>query len=63
MNVLLAIFALQVKQLHHHLIGIAGVNLALQEDDAIFQQQIAQRHLPLALVLLIGMRVAQRFMR
>ncbi len=50
-DVLAAILALQVQQLHHQFVGVAVVDLALQEDDAVFQQQIAQRHLPLALVI------------
>ncbi len=43
-DVLAAIFALQVQQLHHQFVGVAVVDFALQEDDAVFQQQIAQRH-------------------
>ena len=39
------------KQLHHQLVGVAVVDFALQEDHAVFQQQVAQRHLPLALVI------------
>ena len=53
-DVLAAVLALQVQQLHHQLVGVAVVDLALQEDDAVFQQQIAQRHLPLALVVAIA---------
>ena len=51
---LAAVFALQVQQLHHQFVGVAVVNLALQEDDAVLQQQVAQRHLPLALIVAIG---------
>ncbi len=38
MDVLAAIFALKVEQLHYDFIGIAGMNVALQENDAVFQQ-------------------------
>ena len=51
-DVFAAILALQVEQLHHQFVGVAVVDFALQEDDAILQQQIAQRHLALALVVL-----------
>ena len=53
-DVLAAVFALQVEQLHHQFVGVAVVDLALQEDDAVFQQQIAQRHLPLPLIVAVG---------
>ncbi len=36
-NILAAIFALQVQELHHQFVGVAVVNLALQEDDAVFE--------------------------
>ena len=56
---LIAILVLQVKQLLDHDIGqeicdgwvAAGLGRAAQKDDAVFQQQIAQRHLPLATVV------------
>ena len=54
MDVLAAIFALQVEQLHDDFVGVAVVDLALQENDAIFQQQIAQRQLPLPLIIAVG---------
>ena len=60
MNVLAAVLALQVKQLHHQFIGVAGVNLSLQEDDPVLQQQIPQRQLPLPLIALVGVRVEDR---
>ena len=53
MDVLAAVFALQVQELHHHLVGVAVVDLALQKDDAVLQQQVAQRHLPLALIVAV----------
>ena len=51
---LAAILALQVEQLHHQLVGIAVVDLALEKDDTVLQQQIAQRQLPLPLIIAIG---------
>ncbi len=48
-----AVFALQVEQLHHQFVGVAVVNLALQQNDAVFQQQVAQSHLPLPLIVAI----------
>ena len=53
-DVLAAVFALQVEQLHHQFVGVAVVDLALQQDDAVLQQQIAEGHLPLPLVVAIG---------
>jgi hypothetical protein len=55
--VLLAILALQVEQLHDQFVGVAGVDFALQKDNAIFQQQVTQGQLPLPLNALIGLRV------
>ena len=52
-DVLLAILALQVQQLHHQFVGVASMDLALQEDDAILQQQVAQGKLTLPLDALI----------
>ena len=60
MDVLAAVFALQVQQLHHHFVGVAVVDFALQEDDAVLQQQIAQRQLPLPLVAGRGIRIGKR---
>ena len=57
MDVLAAILALQVKQLHDQFVGVASVDLALQKDDPILQQQIPEGHLTLALVALISRRV------
>ena len=37
MDVFAAIFALQVEQFHHHVIGIACMDIALQEDDTVLQ--------------------------
>ncbi len=56
-NRLAAIFALQVEQLHHQFVGVAVVDLALQQNDPVFQQQITQGHLPLALVIAIGVDI------
>ena len=53
-DVLAAVLALQVQQLHHQLVGVAVVDLALQQDDAVLQQQIAEGHLPLTLIVAIG---------
>jgi len=39
------VFALQVQELHHQLIGVAVVDFALQENDPVLQQQIPQRQL------------------
>jgi hypothetical protein len=36
------------------------VDIALQEDDAVFQQQVAERQLTLTLVALVSMRIGQR---
>ncbi len=60
MDVFAAIFALQVKQLHHNIIGVAGMDIALQKDDSIFEQQVAERQLTLTLIALISMRIGQR---
>lgn len=46
----LFVLRLQIKQFHNQLVGVAGVNLALQKDDPVFQQQVAQRHLTLTLI-------------
>ena len=43
------------KQLHHQLVGVAVVDLALQKDNAVLEQQIAQRHLALALIVAHGL--------
>jgi hypothetical protein len=40
-----------------YFIGVSGVDFALQENDTIFQEQITERHLPLTLVALIGLRI------
>jgi hypothetical protein len=56
-DILAAVLALQVQQLHHHLIGFLGKDVSLEEDDAVFEQQIAQGQLPLSLVRLIRMRI------
>ncbi len=58
MNVLAAILALQVQQLHHDFIGIACVYFALQENDTVFKQQVAEGQLSLTLVALVCVRVA-----
>jgi hypothetical protein len=40
-NVFSTIFALQIKQLHDYFIGIARMDFTLQENNSVFQQQIA----------------------
>ena len=50
------VFTLQVQQLHHQLVGVAVINLALQKHDAVLQQQITQRHLTLTLIVLVRVR-------
>ncbi len=60
-DVLAAILALQVQQLHDHFVRIAIVDFALQQDDPIFQQQIAEGQLPLPLIVAVGqLRVDRR---
>jgi hypothetical protein len=54
MNLLAAIFALQEQELHYKLVGVAVVDLALQEDDPVFQQQIAEGELALPLIIAVG---------
>lgn len=56
-DVFAAILALQIKQLHHHFVGIAGVNLSLEKYDSVLQKKIPQRHLTLALVALVRVRI------
>ena len=53
-DVLAAVLALQVQKLHHQFVSVAVVDLALQEDDPIFQQQVAQGQLTLALIVAVG---------
>ena len=53
MDVLAAIFALQVEQFHHQLVGVTVEDLPLKKNNAILQQQITQRQLPLALILAV----------
>jgi hypothetical protein len=55
-DLLAAILALQIEQLHHHLIGVAREYLPLEEDDPVLQQQVAERELPLPLVVAIRRR-------
>ena len=59
-DVLAAILALQVQQLHHDFVGIARVDLTLEKHNAVLQQQIAQGQLPLPLVRLVGIRIHDR---
>ena len=54
MDVLAAVLALQVQELHHQLVGVAVVDLALEQNDPVLQQQVAQGHLPLPLVVAVG---------
>lgn len=54
-NVFAAVFALQIQQLHDQFIGVAGMNFALQKNDAVFQQQVAQCELTLTLIALLSM--------
>ena len=56
-DVLAAVLALQVQELHHQLVGVAVMDLALEQDDAVLQQQIAQRQLPLPLIVAIRRHV------
>src|SRR5262245_47096886 len=53
MNVFAAVLALQVQQLHHHFAGVAVVNFSLQQNDPVFQQQIAQRQHSLPLIIAV----------
>jgi hypothetical protein len=55
-DILATVFALQIEQLHHQFVGVAVVDLPLQQDDPVFQQEVAQRHLPLPLVVAGGAR-------
>ena len=58
-----AVLVLQVQQLLNRDVGqvigdgrvAAGLRRAAQEDDAVFQQQVAQRHLPLAGVVAVAL--------
>jgi hypothetical protein len=47
MDVLVPILGLQKQHLHDDQIGTAIMNGAIQKDDAIVKQQIADRHLSL----------------
>lgn len=59
-DVLAAVFALQVQQFHDDFVGVAGIDFSLEKHNSIFQQQIAQCHLTLALVTLMRMGVKNR---
>jgi hypothetical protein len=54
-NLLRAVFVLQVQKLHHDFHGAHVIDDAGQEDDPILKQQIAQGHLPLAGVIAIAL--------
>ncbi len=56
-DVFLFVFALEVEQFHNDFVGVSGVDSALQENDSVFKQQVAERHLALALHLLVGIGV------
>ncbi len=57
MDVFAAIFALQIQQLHHDVVRIGVMDLALEKHNAVFQQQIAERQLALTLVALVRVTV------
>ena len=61
-DVLAAVLALQVQEFHHQFVGVAVMDLALEEDDAVLQQQIAQRQLPLPLIVAIRRHVGSTVM-
>ena len=48
-NIFFLVFALQVKQFHNKFVCVPCVDLALKENDSVFQQQVTQGHLALAL--------------
>src|SRR2546421_309900 len=52
---LASVLELEVEQLHHGHVGRAVVDDALQEDDAVLEQEVAQRHLPLPRVVAIAL--------
>jgi hypothetical protein len=58
-NVFASVLGLQIQQFHHNFVRVAGVNFTLQKNDAILQQQIAESHLPLALIALITLRISR----
>ncbi|MCH7729518.1 MAG: CBS domain-containing protein [Planctomycetes bacterium] len=52
-NILAAIFALQVEQFHHQFVGVSRMDFALKKHNAVLQEKISQRQLSLPLVLLV----------
>ncbi len=57
MDVFAPVFALQVQQLHHDVVGVGIVDLALKKHDAVLEQQIAERQLSLTLIALVRVTV------
>src|SRR5579863_283952 len=51
MNVLMPVFRLQEQKLHYDEVGAHVVNRTIQEDNAVFEEQIADRHLPLTHII------------
>src|SRR5262249_3045171 len=53
MDLLSLVLVLEVEQFHDDFDGTGVVDDARQEDDAVFQQQVSERHLPLAGVVAV----------
>ena len=51
----MAVLGLQEQQLHHDHVGAHVVNRAVEKDDAVLEQQVADRHLPLPHVFADGL--------
>ena len=48
-----AVLVLEEEELHHRQVGHGVVDHPLQEDDPVFQEQIAQGHLPLPRIVAV----------
>ena len=55
MDVLVPVLGLQKQELHHDQVGGRIGNHAVEKNDAVLQEQIADAHLPLPLVFAAGL--------
>jgi hypothetical protein len=55
MDVLVPVLGLQEKEFHDNQVGSRIGNHAVEKDDAVLQQEVADAHLPLPLVLAGGL--------